>query len=228
MLAENHRSYEERLSACRMIEAVATATPTVLGVMVLGNHPRQLLPCSYAQFLRFNGADLAAQIIDEATIDGRVSKIIERIDDKLKAHISTRVDFVSQDKEIRQSDYPLSALQQLIRNAIMHRSYEATHAPVRIDWFEDRIEILNPGGPYGLVNSENFGLAGITDYRNPHLAEAMKVLGFVQRFGVGISTARRLLAENGNPPLQFLTSATHIKAIVRRANGAGILNSGAH
>ena len=58
-------------------------------------------------------------------------------------------------------------------------------------WFWDRIEIQNPGGPYGQVTRANFGMPGITDYRNPHIAEAMKNLGYVQRFGVGISLARK-------------------------------------
>ena len=38
------------------------------------------------------------------------------------------------------------------------------------------IEIVNPGGPFGIVTVANFGQPGVTDYRNPHLAEAMKVL----------------------------------------------------
>ncbi|WP_442866881.1 ATP-binding protein [Acidovorax sp. NCPPB 4044] len=99
----------------------------------------------------------------------------------------------------------------------MHRTYEATHAPVRVTWFNDRIEIVSPGGPYGIVNAGNFGQPGITDYRNPHLAEALKVLGYVQRFGVGITTARRLLADNGNPPPEFEVSATHVLVTVRRS-----------
>ena len=48
--------------------------------------------------------------------------------------------------------------------------------PVRITWYDDRIEFLNPGGPYGAVTHE-FRDAGMTDYRNPNLAEAMRVLG---------------------------------------------------
>jgi ATP-dependent DNA helicase RecG len=63
----------------------------------------------------------------------------------------------------------------------------------------------------------NFGQPGVTDYRNPHLAEAMKVLGYVQRFGVGIATARRLLAENGNPAPQFDPRDTHVLVTIRRA-----------
>jgi len=216
VLEANQRSYEERLSACRMIESVASPVPTVLGAMVIGQSPRDLIACNYVQFLRFAGGQLDAPIMDEAVIDGRVSEILMRLDDKLKAHIATRLDLTSGDVERRTVDYPLHALQQLVRNAIMHRTYESTNAPVRISWFNDRIEILSPGGACGLVNRDNFGEPGMTDYRNPHLAEAMKVLGYVQRFGVGIATARKLLAENGNPPPEFEVTDTHVLATVRR------------
>lgn len=217
VLEANHRSYEERLSASRMIDAVETAIPTVLGGMVLGNRPRDLIPSDYIQFLRLDGTELDAPVTDEAVIDGRLVEIASRLDDKLKAHISTRVDLTSGDTEKRVADYPLAALQQLTRNAVMHRTYESTHAPIRITWFTDRIEIVSPGGPYGIVNSANFGQPGITDYRNPHLAEALKVLGYVQRFGLGIATARRLLEGNGNPPPEFEVGSNHVLVTVRRA-----------
>lgn len=216
-LEANHRSYEERLSSCRMIESTQNPVPTVLGSLVLGTRPRDLIPCAYVQFLRVDGTELDASIIDEAVVDGRLGEMINWIDDKLKAHISTAVDVQSADKEKRRADYPLAALQQLIRNAVMHRSYEGTNAPVRLTWFSDRIEIVNPGGPYGIVTRANFGQPGVTDYRNPHLAEALKVLGYVQRFGVGIATARRLLAENGNPPPEFDPRDTHVLATIRRS-----------
>ena len=216
VLEANHRSYEERLSASRMIDAVDSATPTVLGGMVLGNRPRDLIPGNYVQFLRIDGDDLEAPIVDEVAIDGRLGEIVSRLDEKMKAHISTRVDLTSGDVEKRTADYPLAALQQLVRNAVMHRTYEATNAPIRISWFSDRIEIVSPGGPYGIVNAGNFGQPGITDYRNPHLAEALKVLGYVQRFGVGIASARKLLKENGNPPPEFNISTSHVLVIVRR------------
>jgi ATP-dependent DNA helicase RecG len=88
---------------------------------------------------------------------------------------------------------------------------------VRLSWFSDRIEILSPGGPFGQVTTENFGRPGITDYRNPHLAEAMAVLGYVQRFGVGIQLARRDLERNGNPPPEFVVEPSHVLVIVRAA-----------
>jgi ATP-dependent DNA helicase RecG len=93
---------------------------------------------------------------------------------------------------------------------------EGTNAPVRISWFNDRIEIQNPGSPFDQVNRQNFGQPGITDYRNPHLAEAMKNLGYVQRFGIGIQLARQQLQKNGNPPPEFFIDDSYVIATVRK------------
>jgi ATP-dependent DNA helicase RecG len=65
------------------------------------------------------------------------------------------------------------------------------------------------------VNRENFGQPGVTDYRNPHVAEAMKNLGYVQQFGYGLEIARRELAANGNPPLEFQIQPAHVLVAVR-------------
>ena len=80
-------------------------------------------------------------------------------------------------------DYPPAAVRELLNNAIMHRWYEAA-GPVRLHWFSDRIELQSPGGLYGEARPENFPRRNA--YRNPVLAEAMKVLGFVNRFGRGV------------------------------------------
>ena len=93
------------------------------------------------------------------------------------------------------------------------RSYEATNAPVRINWFSDRIEIQNPGGLFGQVTPENFGR--VSDYRNFVLAEAMSVLGYVDKFGTGVARARASLVKNGNPSPDFTFESTHVQVTVR-------------
>jgi len=62
----------------------------------------------------------------------------------------------------------------------------------------------------------NFGQPGVTDYRNPLIAEAMKSLGYVQRFGMGIPLARKELQANGSPPLEFDCQPEAVLATVRR------------
>jgi len=214
VLAQNRRSIEHQLRSVHFLGP--TDTPTNVGLLVAGIDPLACLPGAYLQFVRFEGALLTDPVRDQKTVSGRLSDVLRRIDELLQAHIQVGVSFTATPVENRQPEYPLAALQQLIRNAVMHRNYDGTNAPVRVYWFNDRIEIHSPGGPYGQVNRENFGEPYANDYRNPHLAEAMKNLGFVQRFGVGIATARHELEKNGNPVLEFDVQPAAVLALVRR------------
>ena len=99
-------------------------------------------------------------------------------------------------KEKIKSNFPKWAVRELLMNAIMHRDYES-NTPIKFYPYTDRIEIVNPGGLYGNARPENF--PSVNDYRNPVIAEAMKVLGFVNRFNRGIARVQRELEKNGNP-----------------------------
>lgn len=193
VLQANERSYEQKLAATKMIVDEADPIPTVLGLLTLGNKPSDQIPGAWGQFLRLAGADLASPVVDEVAVYGTVSDQIRRLEEKLAAHNWQSVRFVDVITEQRHEQYSAEALRQLLRNAYMHRSYETTNAPIRVYWFDDRIEITSPGGPYGNVTIENFGQPGIADYRNPNLAEAMRAMGWVQRFGAGIGIARKVL-----------------------------------
>jgi ATP-dependent DNA helicase RecG len=216
VLKQNTRGRKDQLASLRFITADGSDVPTVLGLLVVGKSPCDHIPGAYIQFLRVAGKKLSDPIKDQKRITGPLSEMIQSLDATLKAHISVKTDVVSKPTEQREPDYPLAALEQLTRNAVLHRTYEGTSAPARIYWFDDRIEIMNPGGPYGQVTRQNFGQPGVTDYRNRFLAEAMHNLGYVQQFGVGIQIAQQALQSNGNPPLGFSPEDTHTLVTVRR------------
>ena len=90
---------------------------------------------------------------------------------------------------------------------------------MRVYWFDNRIEIMSPGGPYGAVTAENFGQPDAVDYRNPILAEAMRVLGLVQRYGFGIAAARDALQANSQQAPAFGVTAQSVRCTVWRAAG---------
>jgi ATP-dependent DNA helicase RecG len=184
-------------------------------MLVAGRQPTRHLPMAYVSFLRLGGVHLASEIVTSHDLTGPLPRLMEQMDELLHLHVLTAVDVTSHDTERRTPDYPVSALQQIIRNAVMHRLYEGTNAPIRIYWYSDRIEVISPGGPYGQVTLENFGRPNVSDYRNPHLAEAMRCLGYAQHFGVGIPIAREALARNGNPPLEFQVDPRTVVAILR-------------
>jgi ATP-dependent DNA helicase RecG len=170
------------------------------------------------QFFRVQGQLLSDPILDEQLIEGPLLDVARRLDEKMQAHNRVAVDFTSAPVERRHIWYPDIALVQITRNALLHRSYERTNAPTRVSWYDDRIEIMSPGGPFGAVTLENFGQPGVTDYRNPNLAEAMRVLGLVQKFGAGIAMTRTALHKNGNSEPEFSVSATHVLVTVRSSS----------
>ncbi len=215
ILDANNRSYEEQLASCKMIITPEDTTPTVLGLLAIGKNPQDFLPGAYIQFLRIDGAGLADPVIDEENIRGAIVEILRRAEEKLAAHNRSSIDIVTNPTHEISLSYPSAALQQILYNAILHRTYENTNAPVRVYWFSDRIEITSPGGPYGNVTIENFGQPGITDYRNPNIGDVLKTFGYIQTFGRGIATARKELEKNGNPELEFEVNQNTVLCVLR-------------
>lgn len=212
ILAENHRPQVQQLSALRLIGQ--NSLPTLTGILFIGKNPLDLVRGAYVQFLRIAGANLTDDIVDQQEISGTIPDQIRQIDELMKLNNRAPAS-VGGDVRVQIPDYPLDALRQLVRNALMHRTYEGTNAPIRITWYDDRIEIQSPGGPFGQVTVQNFGNEGVTDYRNPTVAGLMKELRLVERFGVGIPIARKLLKLNGNPDLELTVNEQHVLAVVR-------------
>jgi len=193
VLAENERSDDEQLASLRLL------TLTVAGVLALGLDPTAHLSGAYVQFVRYDGGDVEAPVSDQDELRGNLLDQLKDLEVRLPANL--RHALVADGlREQEAPDYPLEALREAAINALVHRTYEP-RAPIRISWFDDRVEIANPGGPYGQVTGENFDR--LNDYRDPTVAEAAKNLGYMNRFGRGIARIRLALERNGNPEPRF-------------------------
>lgn len=214
VLAENDRTIEQQLSSLGMVDP-ASSEARVLGLLVIGLDPTSQIPGAYIQFVRYEGAEPASNVIDHEELRGNLIDQLDILGRLLTANIRTALRETGGLRQHDQPDYPLNALRELVLNAVTHRDYEHFNAPVRVQWFDDRVEVTSPGGPYGVVTKDTF--AERNDYRNPALAAAMKELGYVNRFGRGISLVRAALERNGNPPAQFQVEDTYWSVTVRRA-----------
>lgn len=198
-IAQNHRSVELQLASLRLYDADRT-NPTHAGLLLFGKNPRFFLPGAYIQFLRLPGLSLTEIPVDQAEISGDLTSALREMENRIRALIQTSMHAVNGLAERLQPDYPEWTLRELLMNAVMHRNYDS-NSPIRFYVFSDHIEIQSPGGLYGEATAENFPTRN--SYRNPVIAEAMKSLGFVNRFGYGVQRAQSLLAQNGNPPAEF-------------------------
>ncbi len=213
VLQENDRKLEAQLQALRM--TTHDGTPTVTAILILGKDLLNWFPGAYIQFVRYAGNEVTDPILDQKEIHGTLPEQLHKLEQILKANIRNALN-TSGDRHIEKPDYPLDALRELTRNAIIHRNYENSNTPVKVHWFADKVEIISPGSVYGAVTRDNFGQQGTTAYRNPTIAEAMKNMGYMQRFGIGIATARKALEQNGNPPLEFDVQDTFIFTKIKK------------
>jgi len=213
VLQENQRDQIEQLKSLRLV--AQDGTPTVAAILMLGIDPIRWFPGAYIQFVRHSGNAVTDHIVDHGEFNGTLPNQLREVERRLKLDIVTALD-TSGENHIERPDYPIEALRELIRNAVIHRNYENSNTPVRIIWLANRMEISSPGSVFGSVPRENFGATNDTAYRNPTIAEAMKNLGFMQRFGIGIPTAREKLMKNGNPEPKFEVTDTHISVTIGR------------
>lgn len=211
-IAANHRTTEEKLASLRCFDLTAHK-PTVAGLLLFGTNPRYFLPGAYVQFLKFPGVGMTDRPDDELEVSGDLRTIVETVRQKIVAYNPVRSTQGAGFHDLPRPDYPEWALRELFHNAVIHRDYQS-NTPVRFYWFADRIEIQSAGGLYGEVTSAT--LTRRNSYRNPVLAEAMKSMDYVNRYGYGIQRAQDLLAANGNPPPEFEIDDKVFLVTVRR------------
>ena len=211
-LAENGRTIEEQLASLRFYD-IKEKCPTNAGILLFGLNPEFYLPGAYTQYIKFSEKEMTSDVVFEKKFSGALITELRQLNDFIKSNvIKERPIKKDSFQEDIARNYPYWSLRELVMNAIMHRSYES-NAPIYIYEFSDRIEIINPGGLFGEATPQNFPNA--SDYRNVVLAEAMKILGYVNRFNYGVTRAKNELIENGNGEPDFdFTLTTKFKVTV--------------
>ncbi|HOO08399.1 MAG TPA: ATP-binding protein [Cyclobacteriaceae bacterium] len=212
ILQENGRTLEEQLASLRFFN-LKNQCPTNAGILLFGLNPEFYFPGAYIQYIKFDGEQMTDDVSFEKKFSGALATELSVMDGFIKSNIiKAKPKRMESMQEQTITNYPYWALRELVMNAIMHRNYES-NSPVYLYEFVNRIEIVNPGGLYGEVTPQNFPNA--SDYRNVVLAEALKVLGYVNRFNYGIQRAKEELIKNGNGEPKFdLSLATKFKVTI--------------
>ena len=84
-------------------------------------------------------------------------------------------------------DYPERAVQEAIVNALVHRDYTIIGSEVHIDIYDDRIEIVSPGGMHDgtfIQDRDIFNISSIR--RNPVIADLFARMNLMERRGSGL------------------------------------------
>lgn len=107
---------------------------------------------------------------------------------------------------------PEAAFREAIANALIHRAWDV-ESQIRILMFDDRIEIISPGGLPAGITEEEYLSGKLSVLRNRNLANVFYRLGFVEIFGTGITRIKQLYMDGLRKP-DFEVSENTIKIVL--------------
>ena len=170
-------------------------TPNVAGWLLFGVHPQTQMPEAYVRVLRYHGSERGAGARQRLASDVRCDGPIPRLLLEARQEIS-KVQPMRRalGRAARFEDValvPEDAWLEGLVNAVVHRSYSLAGDHVRIEVFDDRIEISSPGRFPGIVDLADPESAP-RFARNPRIARVCKDMEFGQELGEGM---RRIYEE---------------------------------
>lgn len=107
---------------------------------------------------------------------------------------------------------PEAAFREAIANALIHRAWDI-ESQIRVLMFDDRIEVISPGGLPSGITEEEYLSGKLSVLRNRNLANVFYRLGFVEIFGTGITRIKHLYEEGLIKP-DFEVSENTIKIVL--------------
>jgi ATP-dependent DNA helicase RecG len=165
------------------------------GVLFFAKNVRHFFPQAYITCLLAKGTD-KVQILDRKDFDGGIVADIEETLRFIERNTRTayRIEGLQRQNIY---EYPLKALREAITNAVMHRDWFIEGANVFVEIYNDRIEIVSPGGlPKGMTLSD-LGTKSVR--RNALIADLLHRIGFIEKAGTGIRRIRDEANKGGYP-----------------------------
>ncbi len=150
-------------------------TPTYLGVLLFAEQPERYIYGAYIDLAVYTHDMPDGNTADSNRFVGPVPEQIAQVMAYLR--VSPLVPTVSRKDGDGRRDYPsyvLTALQEAVVNAVVHRDYEISGSQIIIRMFPDRIEFQNPGALYNTLTIENLYAGCQPVRRNQLLAGFMR------------------------------------------------------
>lgn len=183
-------------------------SPTVAGILLFGRNPQAFLPQSGVVFVKFPGVDPRGEDgragygrRDE--INGPMARVVERSWNIIweEMRVGATVNDL-QRKDI--PEYPPFAVREALVNAIAHRNYRLSGRRIEIRMYQDRLEVISPGGLPGYITIDNIVEEHFS--RNPRLVNGLFQWGYIEELGLGIDRMIEEMVQDGHPPPEFVAT----------------------
>ncbi len=167
--------------------------PTNTALLFFGKAPSEHISHHEIRIARYKGTT-RSEFIDSQEIKGPIYKML----DEVKSFFIRNTRLANKIVEFKRVDipeYPYEAVRESIINAIAHRDYTKSGAPIMVSIFDDRVEVSNPGGLLPGLNIKK--LEGHHATRNEAICHIFHETMDMERFGTGISKMKKLMKAHG-------------------------------
>lgn len=179
--------------------------PTVAGLLLFGERPQVYLPQSGLVFVRFmgtepRGSDGLAGYGRREEIGGPLARMIERAWQVVWEEMRVGAVVKGLVREER-TEYPPFAVREALVNAICHRDYRLRGRRTEVRMFDDRLEVISPGGLPGYITLDNIVDEHFS--RNPRIVAGLFQWGYIEELGLGIDRMIEEMLRAGHPAPVF-------------------------
>ena len=185
--------------------------PTKGAVLLFGKDRLAHFPDAWIQCGRFTGTD-KTHIFDHTELHEPLPQAVESILLFLKKHAMRAADLSGLHRKDVWS-IPLTILREVVVNALLHADYSQRGAPIRVAFFDDRIEVENPGILLPGLTIEDMK-QGVSRIRNPVIARVFRELNLIEQWGSGVRRIFEQAKAQGLPAPQIVEIGMHVRFIV--------------
>lgn len=182
-----------------------TGQPTVAGVLLFGQEPQFYLPQSGLVFVRFAGTEPRGPeglpgYSRREEIQGPLPRLIEETWKVIWEEMRVAAVVKGLERE-EHTEYPPFAVREALVNAVCHRDYRLKGRRIEVRMFDDRLEVISPGGLPGYITIDNIVDEHFS--RNPRIVGGLFQWGYIEELGLGIDRMIEDMVQAGHPPPEF-------------------------
>lgn len=197
-----------------------SGVPTVAGILLFGSNPQRFFPQVGVVIVRFKGTSVReAAISDErysrrVEITGPAARLAKETWQEVRDQICQEPHINGLERQER-FEYPEVAVREAVMNAICHRDYTIMGQRVEIRLFDDRMEIMSPGGLPGHITLDNI----VDEHysRNPRLVRGLYYWGYIEELGQGVDIILEAMAREHHPMPEFRDTGQSFTVTLRNA-----------
>lgn len=164
-------------------------------IILFGKDPNRFYPNVMVKIGRFGADD--ADLRFQETEEGNLIQLLKNVPNVLNHKFFTKqIDFEGMQR-VEKGEYPVSALREMLLNALVHRTYMGSMVQLRV--YDNKLTLWNEGNLPEGMDLESLKRHHISRPRNPIIADICFKAGYIDSWGRGTLKIINSCKEAGLP-----------------------------